>query len=173
MKHEKKRETKRNQGACRIISVGIRKPDLQKIARDSFKLFFEHNLTFNSQWIHLLRRIIDMNDLQINSSIFILMDAKWDPHTVDRFASHYNFQVSRFNSRIACPMTHLFKVRAMKLNGSVHHYLLFRWYIMHIKSCKARGTLIVPESLSAIFWIVLCDTPKNLASFIEEVFVLP
>ena len=100
-----------NQGACRILSVGSRKPQFQKIAIDIFKISLEHNFILNAQWIprtengkaDLLSKFIDMNDWQINPSTFILMDAKGGPYTVDRFASHYNFQVSRFNSRFACP----------------------------------------------------------------------
>ena len=37
------------------------------------------------------------------TSPFPVIDAKWGPHTIDRFASHYNAQVPRFNSKSASP----------------------------------------------------------------------
>ena len=40
-----------NQGARRIISVGSRKPHLQKIAIDIFKISVEHNSILKAQWI--------------------------------------------------------------------------------------------------------------------------
>ena len=94
-----------------------------------------------------------------------------------RFASHYNIQVSRFNSRFACPGSEV--VDALMQDWSHDN----NWVcplqstiprvLRHTKSCKARGTLIVPEWPSAIFWPLLCDKYKKFASFIEEVFVLP
>ena len=122
----------------------------------------------------LLSKFIDMNDWQINPSTFILIDG---PHTVDRFASRYNFQVSRFNSRFACPGSEA--IDAFMQDWSHDN----NWVcpppftipkvLRHMKSCKARGALIVSEWPSAILWPLLCDKYKTFASFIEEVFVLP
>ena len=166
-----------NQGACRIISVGSRKPHLQKIAIDIFKISVKHNFILNAQWISrtengkadLLSKFIDMNDWQISPTTFMLMDAKWGPHKVDRFTSHYNFQVSRFNSRFTCPMSEAINAFMQDLSHDNN------WVCPHpstMKSCKARGTLIVSEWPFTIFWPLLCDTPKKFAFFIEEVFVL-
>ena len=35
--------------------------------------------------------------------MFRLVDAKWGPQTTDRFASYYNAQLPRFNSKFASP----------------------------------------------------------------------
>ena len=93
---------------------------------------------------------------------------------VERFASHYYFQVPRFNSRFACPISEA--IDAFTQDWSHDN----NWVcpppsdcFKTMKSCKAHGTLIVPEWPSAIFWPLLCDTFKKFASFIEEVFVLP
>ena len=46
-----------------------------------------------------LSRIIDFDDYFINDDLFHMLDSKWGPHTVDRFACSYNAKLSRFNSR--------------------------------------------------------------------------
>ena len=48
-------------------------------------------------------RIIDYDDWYINHEVYKWLDTKWGPHTVDWFATCYNAQVERFNSRYACP----------------------------------------------------------------------
>ena len=64
-----------NQGACRILSVGSRKPHLQKIAIDIFKISVEHNFILNAQWIEnrkadLLSKFIDMTGKLIQARSF-------------------------------------------------------------------------------------------------------
>ena len=39
----------------------------------------------------------------MNPSVFRLEDAKWGPHTIDRFAAYENAQLPRFNSKFASP----------------------------------------------------------------------
>jgi len=52
-----------------------------------------------------LSRIFDLGDWSVNPALFRLVDSRWGPHTVDRFASYYNAQVERFNSRFWNPGT--------------------------------------------------------------------
>ena len=60
-----------------------------------------------AQWIprslneraDLLSRFVDKDDWRVNPSMFRLVDAKWGPHTIDHFASYYNAQLPRFNSK--------------------------------------------------------------------------
>ena len=47
--------------------------------------------------------LLTKDDWSINPAVFRVIDAKWGPHTIDRFASHYNAQVPRFNSKFASP----------------------------------------------------------------------
>ena len=42
-------------------------------------------------------------DWSLNSEVFAQLDCKWGPHSIDRFASHYNAQVPRFNSKFMSP----------------------------------------------------------------------
>ena len=49
--------------------------------------------------------MIDYADWQLNPIIFAELDSLWIPHTVDRFASHNNALLPRFNSRYWFPGT--------------------------------------------------------------------
>lgn len=48
-----------------------------------------------------LSRIIDHDLWQLNPLVVQMLDNVWGPHTIDQFASHYNTQLPRFNSRFA------------------------------------------------------------------------
>ena len=60
------------------ISMRSRKPHLQKIAIDVFKISVKHNCTLAAHWIPrtkngkagLLSKFIDMNDSQINPNVY-------------------------------------------------------------------------------------------------------
>ena len=41
--------------------------------------------------------------IKMNPSVFRLVDAKWGPHTIDRFPAYDNAQLPRFNSKFASP----------------------------------------------------------------------
>ena len=67
-----------------------------------------NDIQIDVQWIprdanaraDLLSRFVDKDDWSLNGEIFAQLDSRWGPHSVDRFASHYNAQLSRFNSKI-------------------------------------------------------------------------
>ena len=122
-----------NQSACKILVVGSRKHHLQRLAVNIFKLSAENNLLLESQWIpregnkraDQISKFLDKDDWQLNRSSFRLIDARWGPHTCDRFASHYNAQLSRFNSRFASPgaerpLMHFLKTGIKITTGYLH-----------------------------------------------------
>ena len=84
-----------NQGAARIVSVGSSKVHLQSVAMSIFDFCPSNGISLATQWIprsqnekaDLLSRFVDKDDWRINPSVFRLLDAKWGPHTVDRFAT--------------------------------------------------------------------------------------
>ena len=100
-----------NQAACRILSVGSRKPELQQLAMDIFNMSLIHQFLFESKWLpralneiaDCLSKFADKDDWKINPSTFILLNHKWGSYTIDRFASLDNNQLPRFNSRFLCP----------------------------------------------------------------------
>ena len=56
-----------------------------------------------NEQVDLLSRFVDKDDWAVNARIFRIIDAKWGPHTIDRFASYYSFQLPRINSKHASP----------------------------------------------------------------------
>ena len=107
-----------------------------------------NGISLEAQWIprwqnekaDLLSRFVDKDYWRINPSVFRLLDAKWDPHTVDRFATYYNAQLLRFNSKFASPGCSGVDARAQDWSAennllchpvhliidSVRHQVLFR-----------------------------------------------
>ena len=44
--------------------------------------------------------------------------------------------------------------------------------IRHANNCSAKGTLVVPEWPSAVFWSILFPNPIKPAAFIKEVLTI-
>jgi len=94
-----------NENASRIVSVGSPKQHLQCLALDIFQLCLVNDILIDAQWIprdasvraDLLSRFVDQDDWSLNCEIFAQLDSRWGPLSVDRFASHYNAQLRRFN----------------------------------------------------------------------------
>ena len=104
-------------------------------------------------------KIVDCDDYTIND-VFAYIDEAWGPHTIDRFACHYNKKIGRFYSKYFQPDTS--GVNAFTQDWtydtnwlSPHVYLTVK-VINHMQICKAAGTLIVPQLKSAYYWINLC-----------------
>ena len=71
----------------------------------------DNAIVLEAQWIPrslndragMLSRFIDPDERSLHPSVFCLLDARWEPHTIDSFASPYNAQLPLFNSRYASP----------------------------------------------------------------------
>ena len=102
-----------NQNIVRILTVGSGKGYLQAEAMRIFKLCICHHIHLEPEWIpreenelaDYLSRIVELDDWLLNPMVFLMLDNVWGPHTVDRFASHFNTQLTCFNSRFACSQT--------------------------------------------------------------------
>ena len=174
-----------NQGASRILKIGSPKPHLQKVLLEVLKLRF--GISIEAQWLpreenlraDLLSRFIDKDDWRLNPRVFSMIDKKWGPHSIaiDRFSSHLNNQVPKFNSKFFSPGC--FGVDALAQNWSTdNNWLcppvhLIPASLRKLASHKAVGTLVVPEWPLASFWPLLHSTPGRFAPFILDVFVLP
>ena len=173
-----------NQNVVRILQVGSRKPDLQAEALAIFSISLSRHIHIEPEWIprkdnelaDYLSRIVDCDDWSLSRATFRELDEVWGPHTIDRFASHYNTQLPRFNSRFWNPGSEA--VDAFTTNWSDDNnwlcppvYLVPR-VIQHARKCKARGTLVVPEWPSAPFWPILFPEEGKFAAFVMLVRVL-
>ena len=144
-------------GVSRILKVGSSKPHLQKVAVDTFRLCFALGIYLDSQWLpreenvraDLLSRFIDRDDWSLNPAVFRFLDARWGPHSVDRFSSHFNSQVARFHSKYFAPGCSAVDALAQDW-GSDNNWLCPPVYLIiasvkHLCCHKGIGTLVIPE----------------------------
>ena len=76
------------------------------IASRGSRNFFNLHEKLEPEWIpreqneltDYLSRLVEYDDWMLNPGVFNILEAKWGPHTVDRFANLLNRQVPRFNS---------------------------------------------------------------------------
>ena len=185
LKHKRVKVFTDNQGAARIVAVGSSKSHLQALAMDIFNLCLANSIVLEAQWIprslneraDLLSRFIDKDDWSINPSVFRLVDAKWGPHSIDRFSSYYNAQLPRFNSKFASPGCSGVDALAQDWRDENN------WVcppvgaivpsVRALSSCSGYGTLIVPQWPSAYFWPFLRESSSQFKSFVTGVFELP
>ena len=142
-------------------------------------------ISLDAEWIpresnkqsDLLSRFIDKDDWSINPSVFRMIDVIWGPHTCDRFASYYNAQLPVFNSRFASPGSSGVDAFAQDWSGA-NNWLcppveLVVPVVRKLQSCRGRGTLIVPEWPSSMFWPFLRLSPLKFKPYVREVLQLP
>ena len=185
LKHKRVKIFTDNQSAARIVSVGSSKVHLQSVALSTFRFCFSQGIASEEQWIprslneraDLFSRFVDKGDWRVNPSVFRLVDAKWGPHTIDRFASYYNAHLPRFNSKFASPgcsgVDALVQDWSRENNWVCPPVGLVVDAVRVLTACSGRGTLIIPEWPSAYSWPLLRDGPSRFKSFVREVFVLP
>ena len=124
-----------------------------------------------------LSQLVEYDDWMLNPGIFNILEAKWGPHTVDRFANSLNKQVPRFNSRFWEPDTEA--VDAFTCSWADDNnwlcppvYLIPR-VLRHAQNTKARATLVVPQWVSSPFWPLLYPDGINPAGFVQDCLELP
>ena len=152
-----------NQNVAHILAVGSRKA-LQIQVLAIFATAMLNQVRIKAQWIFrdlnqkadYNSRINDYDDWCIDHSIFRWLDTKWGPHTVDRFASHYNAQLECFNSRFwnsSSEATDTFTCNWGDENNWLRPPIyLVPQVIQHAKKCAAKATLLIPEWPSDPFW---------------------
>ena len=148
---------------------------------------FSNGINLEVQWIprsqneraDVLSRVVDKDDWCVNPSVFRLPDAKWGPHTFDRFATYYNSQLLRFKSKFASPgcseVDALAQDRSADNNWMCHPVSLIVDSVRHLMSCSGRGTLIIPDNDGPplILGLSYAKGSSRFSLFVTEVFVLP
>ena len=100
-----------NTNVVSIVHSGSKVTELQDLALRIFHVCVSSGISLEMKWIPRdlnsfadhLSRIIDFDDYTINDDVFHILDVRWGPHTIDRFACSYNAKLSRFNSRFYQP----------------------------------------------------------------------
>ena len=174
-----------NQNVVRIVLYGSRKVVLQEEALAIFATCVNYHIRLDPEWIpreenefaDYLSKSVDCDDWMLNPEVFQELDARWGPHTVDRFADVYNCQLERFNSRYWNPGTEVVDTFTCNWNGENNWwcppvYIIPR-LLKHAEATKAEGTLVVPQWVSAPFWPLLFPDGQQAAEFVKQVVELP
>ena len=174
-----------SQNCARIVESGSTHHDLHMLSLQIFELCIQNKISLNISWIpresnqiaDYLSKLCDIDDWGVSIEFFKFMDDLWGPHTIDRFANHYNNRVDRFNSLVWVPGTEA--VDAFSVDWSQDNnwlvppiYLVPR-VIKHLQFYKASGTLIVPYWPSAPFWPLLFGNNNNASHFISDILEFP
>ena len=138
-----------NQNVVSIVNGGDRVEQLQSLALEIFASCATNSISLEMKWIprdlntvaDCLSRIIDFDDYALNDDIFRMLDVRWGPHSVDRFACNYNTKLARFNSSFYQPRTEAVDAFTQDWkydnNWLVRPVSLIVKVINHLKLCKA------------------------------------
>ena len=92
-----------NRAAAKIVEVGSTRYDLQCFALRIFQICLAYKISLDIQSVPRnevakadFNSRFYVDDWQISRSLFLQLETLWGPHTVDCFANHYNFKLSRF-----------------------------------------------------------------------------
>ena len=153
-----------SQNVARILTVGSRKPKLQAEVLSIFSLALTNQVRIEPEWIprrqnqkaDYIIKLMDYDDWSLDPGIFEQLDSRWGHHTIDRFASYYNTQLPRFNSRFWNPGLESIDAFTCDWNDE-NNWLcppicLIPRAILHVRKCSAVATLLVPQWPSAFFW---------------------
>ena len=157
------------------------KEDLQCLALHIFKMCLLRNIRLEVEWIprsaneraDFLSRVKDYDDSRVKRNFFLMVEERWDPHSVDRFANHENSQLPRFNSRFCCPDTETVDAFSVSWAGEnnwlVSPIFLIPRVLNHIFAHGGKGTLVVPSWPSAPFWSMIF-TEDGLSGIFSDSF---
>ena len=163
-----------------LVKKGSMKSDLHSLALSIVSLSQELDLRVFPVWIpresntiadSLSRASSYSDSWSVNDSIFNYFNRLWGPYTFDRFADNSNTKCPRFNSKLNCPDSS--GINAFLFDWSrdnnwlVPPVSLLPSTILHLRSCRAVGTLVAPKWLSAPFWPLLSDE-GGFFSFVKD-----
>ena len=174
-----------NQNVPRIVSSGSSKGHLQSEALSIFNICCSRGISIEMEWIprtqndkaDFLSRICDSDDWGLSWNTFQIIDLVWGPHSIDRFANYLNAKLPRFNSRFWNPGSEGIDSFVMDWAGENNFVCppvcLIPRVLLHMRNCKASGTLVVPLWHSAPFWPMICADGVNFSNFIINWMDIP
>ena len=156
-----------NQAACRIVEVGSMKLELHRMARRIFDICVQSGIHLDMQRIpctlhqqaDYISRLIDVDDWQTTNDLFLSLNHRWGPYSVDCFANYYNHKLPRFFSRFWKPNTASVDFSIQPLRGEncwvVPPVSIVPRVLHYMKSQNAVGTVFLPFWPSAHYWPLL------------------
>ena len=174
-----------NTSVVAIVQNGSKVTELQSLVLSIFNICVRSGILIEMKWIPRnlnyradhLSRTIDFDHFTINDDVFLMLDCKWGPHTVDRFACSYNAKLSGYNSIFYQPGAEV--VDAFTQNWECENNWILpsvsqiSRVITHTRACKAVGTLVIPIWKSSYFWVLLYDDGKHWNEFVHDWVILP
>ena len=120
-----------------------------------------------------ISRMVDQDDWMLNPAVFKVLDARWSPHTIDRFADMHNHQLPRFNSRyfnLGAEAIDTFTCDRDNENNwwCPPPIFLISRLIRHARATSATGMLVIPCWPSAPFWPLLFPDGLHPAKFMVD-----
>ena len=173
-----------NFSASIILLVGSSKPHLQKIAIEIFQHCTNYDIRISPRWIPRslntkadeFSKINDTDDWSINGQNFVLINNRFGPFIVDRFADNINTKLPRFNSKFYCPGSECVNAFTANWRNETNWLCppvaLIGSVLRHMKICKSNGTLLVPIWPSAYFWPLIYPNGRLMASFVKDFIVV-
>ena len=158
-----------NQAAARIGEVGSMKIELHRMARRIFDICVQSGIYLDMQWIprtlnqqaDYISRLIDVDDWQTTNDLFLALNHRWGPHSVDCFANYYNHKLPRFFPKFWNPNTAGVDFFIQPLRGEncsvVPPASIVPVVLHYMKSQNAVGTVILPFWPSAHYWPLLTN----------------
>ena len=170
-----------SQSAVKIIQHGSMKSELQFFATEVFHTCHLNNIKLKIEWIpreenvlaDLASReadLVDIEDWCLSESFFKILNNEYGPFSVDCFANFYNAKVTKFYSLYHCPNTS--GVDAFTHNWFGENVLLvppvsaIGRALTHLRLCKAKGVLVVPQWPSSYFWPII---QNDFSHFIKDI----
>lgn len=96
-----------------------------------------------------MSRVVSPYEWRLNPRVFRVLDRKWGPHTVDRFASYENRQLERFNSLRWSPESEAIDAMAQNWQGENNFVISPFWMIPRIlqliEQQKCCATIVAPR----------------------------
>ena len=174
-----------NQNVPRNISSGSSKGHLQTEALSIFNICCLRGISIEMEWIprsqndqaDFLSRIYDPDDWGLSWDTLQNIDIVWGSHSFDRFANYLNAKLPRFNSRFWNPGSEGIDSFVMNWAGESNYVCppicLIPRVLLHMRNCKASGTLIVPLWHSAPFWPMISAGGDKFSDFVVDWMDLP
>ena len=120
--------------------------------------------------------MLDTDDWSIDNSTFLKVCREFGHPTVDRFADNLNAKVRCFNSKFHCPGSQAVNAftqdwAATSLNWICPPVKFIIPAINHLRLCRAKGIIIIPQWPSSHFWPII-HNGLSFQDYIKKVLIL-
>jgi hypothetical protein len=168
---------------------GSRIQAIQEIIVAIFDLCVQERVTLTAVWVprslnekaDYLSKMTDHYDFALSRLLFAKVDARWGPHTINRFSSAKSVLVKsgRFNSRFwqpreqGCMAIDAFSQDwAGEVNWVHPPYRLVGKALAHMLRNGAQGTIVVPQWEKAAWWPMVSPEEGVWAHFVVNTIYL-